>query len=809
MAPARSARAQRAPTSQPLYADGDTDEEEDQGTPRPTKTHPLRKRLSELRDKSFGDAPPKPVNVNDDAAEKRRRRQSRPAHENAEAGPSTGRRLDVVDGAEADIRIAVPNLAIFEQEMKLTVDGKINSANTWDLTLIDYFHNMSLLRNISDNSINFQKASSTLDGCVRIYTSRVDSVGTEVAHLLSNLLAEDVDDDGEPTSDNPDAQDPSQKKRKTHRPESTLAKNAAQLKIKKLEMEFSVDPLFRKTCADIDQGGAMGLLMNHLSLGTGPDGALNIIFDASDLPGDDGGDDEDMLEPEDEVDLATLRQDFLPDLDALDDKAISHSLADFSFSRDPFAVDEPALFRDDTLHPPAVDDDDDNDYGGGPAFGEMDVDGPPPPEEDFFTGDQAAGDDFGGEGMSPDYGEDGENGSVGAQAGHAGPGGFIPFDPRRAPNERDLVLAMTDADADGGMMDYFDPSFVKNWAGPEHWKLRKVVRRPDASEATAAKPRREKKEAFKIDFTTPAELDLKERSKRLFAPVTKGAGVTLPKASNSRRGKKGKEKEKQDEHTLPDDMHFSSRQLVTLFLKPKFSLKMRGQRAQLNGNGDGEVDENFWAQAAADHAADRAADDGDETANGGAIPFNTQFFHEDYDDGPGFDDAFDGDGGDLPASAEPGEQDLLAATAGQSRRVKPEFVNYTKRAKRVDVRKLKENIWKGLDIVIPEAPPGNADDSMDVDEATAHATDPSEARVFDKVLTGLQRSYPQDKLAEISTSFCFICLLHLANERGLKLEAGGEDGEPAAPADAEDEERRVGNIWSLKVYRDPDATPAA
>lgn len=50
-----------------------------------------------------------------------------------------------------------------------------------------------------------------------------------------------------------------------------------------------------------------------------------------------------------------------------------------------------------------------------------------------------------------------------------------------------------------------------------------------------------------------------------------------------------------------------------------------------------------------------------------------------------------------------GEQDLLAATAGQSRRVRPEFVNYAKRAKRVDVRKLKENIWKGLDITIAQS----------------------------------------------------------------------------------------------------------
>lgn len=99
-------------------------------------------------------------------------------------------------------------------------------------------------------------------------------------------------------------------------------------------------------------------------------------------------------------------------------------------------------------------------------------------------------------------------------------------------------------------------------------------------------------------------------------------------------------------------------------------------------------------------------------ANGGAIPFNTQFFHDDYDDGPGFDDVFEGDGegGGAVPDVDAGEQDLLAATAGQTRRVRPEFVNYAKRAKRVDVRKLKENIWRGLDIKIAEAKEENEDD---------------------------------------------------------------------------------------------------
>ena len=119
--------------------------------------------------------------------------------------------------------------------------------------MIDYFHDMSLLRNNVDNSINFQRASSTLDGCVKIWTSRVDSVGTETGKLLSNLASDGREaEDEEPTSDNPDSQEPSQKKRKAHRSESTLAKNAAQLKSKKLDLEFSVDPPSEKTCEDFD-----------------------------------------------------------------------------------------------------------------------------------------------------------------------------------------------------------------------------------------------------------------------------------------------------------------------------------------------------------------------------------------------------------------------------------------------------------------------------------------------------------------------------------------------------------------------------
>lgn len=193
--------------------------------------------------------------------------------------------------------------------MDIPLLQKINATNSWSFALIDYFHDMSLLRNNDDNTINFQRASCTLDGCVKIWTSRVDSVGTETGKLLNNLESggKNHDDDGD-NSDNPDG-DPSQsKKRKVNRGTgATLAKDPSQLKNKKPDLEYSVDPLFKKTSEDFDEGGASGLLMNHLALGIGSDGAMRVIFDASDPMGT--IEEEDVIEePEDPINISYLRR---------------------------------------------------------------------------------------------------------------------------------------------------------------------------------------------------------------------------------------------------------------------------------------------------------------------------------------------------------------------------------------------------------------------------------------------------------------------------------------------------------------------
>ncbi|KAG8919223.1 hypothetical protein FRC02_001817 [Tulasnella sp. 418] len=828
-------------------SEGDTEGEDEQLKRVSKGKRRVRESFIEGNDIAPGPSRTSAIDLNDDTAEKRRRRKSakqsvaflKPLDEEEQeeakaarerrgleespernaTGPSGPRTPKVSALARATqlntvAETPVPAVSLdvmssnFEEWMKMATDNKINANNAWNFALIDYFQDMSLLRNERDNSINFQKASFTLDGCVKIWTSRVDSVGTETGKLLSNLAdevrgLESREEDGEPGEDG----EGKAKKAKAHRPEATLAKSLTQLQVKKLELEFTVDPLFKKTCADFDEGGAMGLLMNHL----GVDEKLRVVFDAGDSRLEDFGEvpEEVISLP---VDLSELRDKFVPSLDEIRHKSITQSLGDFRFSSD-FTGDFSVLQNFGSQY---EDMNDGASSAGGddaaPGFND-DVFGDPPAAddmqaEDFFTGDQAI----------DEPGASYEAFNAGTGEDRVGPLGPVEnFDPRRLPNERDLVMAMTE-DGDE-MLDYFDSTVMKNWAGPQHWKLRRAIKKAENAEPGATMKTKKEKQAFEIDFSPEAS----RSSKELFAPANRSTillpaatGAAAPASSSGRRKTK-KVKVKRDDHLLPDDMHFSSAQLLRLFLKPKFT-DWRNYSAfefyvddddnitVVGENGDGEIDENFWANAVANgNNQEGGEEDGDSAGN---IPFNTQFFHDDYDDGPGFDDDdIDGPGG---TSRILEEDDLLSATQGQLKRTRPEFVNYAKKAKRVDVRKLKENIWKGLSIVTDHKSTEEVEEEEDEDRPAP--TDPSEARQFDTVIQDLQTAYPKDKMEEISTSFCFICLLHLANEQGLKLEVGANQTK-AKEAEVEEDDpeaaKRVGNIWGLKVYRDPNATQSA
>lgn len=764
----------------------------------------------------------------------------------------------------------------FEEWMKMATDNKINATNTWNFALIDYFHDMSLLRSDNgDGSINFQKASCTLDGCVKVWTSRVDSVVVETGKLLSGLQEEGKESSskasrsragGEGEEDGDEEEDENgtvTKKKKSRAREPTLAKSFAQLAVKKLDLEFTVDPLFKKTSADFDEGGAGGLLMNHL----GVDSNARVVFDAGDVAGigDDeqeemagqvqaqaAEDEEDEAETPafaDQVDLLRIRNKLFSQFDGLemgDDDPLGSLLADLvicpTFASFKFAPgdDTPfsALATDEAesappaftgSYMPALEE-----YEGEDDFQEM-------PAFDDDGQDDAFGnvDPFGGAPTGYDY-----NGQEYDDGGGLGLTGRQVIPPDAPQDFATAFQGITDEQgvnlSGDGFFDYFDQRLTKNWAGPEHWKMRNVgmgpppVQRGDTSTGNGAAERapRRSKVPFVVDFSSEQGAVL---ASEIFMPAAGGAGITLPETRDGAA---------LDTYLLPEDRHFTSRQLLRLFIKPraKLNLKRKGVTVMADTMQDGEahqadVDEAYWAQAAAAREGSRESGAASEYADaeGGGMAFDTPFFQFGEDDG-GFDAMDDGAEGGMDIDANDDDEELATQAL---KRVRPEFVNYAKKAKRVDVRKLKENIWKQLAIEVEK---DDSEESEDEDEdeehtstpkaanSTARASESLEPRVFQSVLSGLRKTYAKDRMDEISTSFCFICLLHLANEEGLEIKTADAGQGSAAMAnrmaviddDDDDDggdddglgedrrgEERVGFLEQLSIVKDPNAGRSA
>lgn len=106
-----------------------------------------------------------------------------------------------------------------------------------------------------------------------------------------------------------------------------------------------------------------------------------------------------------------------------------------------------------------------------------------------------------------------------------------------------------------------------------------------------------------------------------------------------------------------------------------------------------------------------------------------------YDDENGGFDLGDDSGPDDPIDSQ--EQHV-------SFNAKPMPLTFSKKAKRVDVQKLKENIWGQME-------------GHDIGSS------------FSSLITGLDSAYSPVLRKDVSVPFCFICLLHLANEKNLTL----------------------------------------
>lgn len=110
--------------------------------------------------------------------------------------------------------------------LKAAAENKITTKNTWRSTLIDHFKNIEEFR--ERHGINFLKASCALDGCAKVYSTRVDDVSENAMRLLEGFGGEDS----------------GKKKQGKRQGRSTVERNVANLNIKVTMARRPLDPKF-------------------------------------------------------------------------------------------------------------------------------------------------------------------------------------------------------------------------------------------------------------------------------------------------------------------------------------------------------------------------------------------------------------------------------------------------------------------------------------------------------------------------------------------------------------------------------------
>lgn len=784
-------------------------------------------------------------------------------------------------------------MANFEEWIKLATDNKINSRNSWNFALIDYFYDLNILRD-SQNNINFQKASATLDGCIKIYSSRVDSVSNETGKLLSGLAQpvdsnnnnsstntnnnsstgnnnknnntgnKDSNDEGnysieiDPTTGLPrvntlNDDEPLQRRKNYNRVLETTLVPFESIKIKELDQELNIDPLFKKALVDFDEGGSKNLLLNTLNINK----EGRVIFDTSikdnvvskganvdNLSGNDSESDENedeildgssIINKTNEADVETdksLQNNTLTSI-TNDDTTMNINDEILSLGMDLLKFDKLStselssslkqlrLLSEDVNKEKIFIDSVNNKFDNflteqeladiQPATNIPDIDNDEIPELGYSMGEISNGMD----GLDENNNDKDVNinefdinskhldeNNISSSFNHTN-NNNLSMDLDDNNNESHMDDTTTGSILEQDLMAYFDEALRKNWRGREHWKVLSVkknllnintgtkeikkesgngIDKPNSSSADGAENNEEtsdipdkkakKKKATEINFF---EID-DDLEDKIFTTSTKDQSKQPLELAQKLRV--------DDSHyLLPNDYHFTSERVISLFIKPeqKMSLfkKKRKTNTQhpssnfnsrfgfnnendpnTNVNKDAPeiANEEFWANEYELQELDQNPDVTEGNSIVGQEVENPFADDDDIVNGIDFNQAFDD--GDMVGN--PIQTQSLGIDNKED--IKPLFkdtkVNYSRVSKKVDVRRLKSNVWKSISSLLAlKLPQVNSEDTAN-DEITLSFTD---------VIGQLTDFYPAELYKDISTSFCFICLLHLANEHGFYI----------------------------------------
>lgn len=297
--------------------------------------------------------------------------------------------------------------------------------------------------------------------------------------------------------------------------------------------------------------------------------------------------------------------------------------------------------------------------------------------------------------------------------------------------------------------EYFNKACETNyWAGSAHWK-RAARTRKDAVQSTKKANTKTPKKPIKTKERVMVLLMRAPNLSQLFA--TKGRS----KHRSTQLSKAMIEKHTNQENLLPEDAGFEVEQLTKLFLRPNAVLKTQNTRIR--------------------------EESGEAIKSPNGVGKSVGFDVPDWDDGSYGDINDDGGGFDFGADDHGDEDDeFLVQELEGVRKVEKIRVGCAAVAKKVDVKRLKRDLWAELESKFAHS---NNDDDMKYGKGSEETASTEQDVVsFHDAVRELDLQKSQ---VDATLPFYFICILHLANEKGLRLEQEGLEDFTIHPPDSD------------------------
>ncbi|NXQ32767.1 CND2 protein, partial [Alaudala cheleensis] len=292
-----------------------------------------------------------------------------------------------------------------------------------------------------------------------------------------------------------------------------------------------------------------------------------------------------------------------------------------------------------------------------------------------------------------------------------------------------------------GEYSYFSPRTLSMWAGPEHWRFR--PRHPCESPGTEKDSRRRiPRKVFELDFQE--DIDFQTHFRKTKASIILSKSIL--ESQNIRST------------TLPADFNYDPRNLVQLFLKPRVKLHRSSDPVGTLDNEAGIEDYDYNnPNDTSNFCPAPQVPDSDDDPDSTEFPGQAEFQLPAHPEAP---ECSGINGGNIPAY---GELELIA----EPQKIHKIPIQYAKTAKKMDMRRLKRNMWELL------TGQGAAGEKQIRGKAglclipgcsgIPRALIPIPILFFHRL--------PPAMATNLSVPLAFVCLLHLANEKNLRLES--------------------------------------